>query len=179
MRAAIPYKPEVAIDIRALSKLFDIPQYILRIWQSQGFISRSVVSAAEWEMFNMIRCCIWDNRNVIRAMLRGLTAPERRRLIDACDKTAIERVTYEDFVRFKMGSTGIMGDGRPVTYERYMHYLSWRHPHLCHLLTKDIFIKQRKAALAKIAYARNTGTYDRLTRDMLCRKNNDAVEHKR
>ena len=172
MRAAIPYEPAVAGDIRALTQSFDIPLYIVRQWQLEGFLSRSVVTEAEWELLNLVRCCIWGNRNVIRAMLRKLPVSERRRLIDACEKTAIERIVYVDFLRFKLSGTGIMGDAWPVTFERYQKYLTWRHPNLYSLLTYNIFIKQRKAALAKIAYARKTGTLEQLARD-LCHRDKD------
>jgi hypothetical protein len=170
MRAPLPFNPNFASNIRALSKLFDIPQFILRMWQTLGFISRSAVTPAEWEALDFIRMAVWDNRSVLRAMLRGLPLAERRRINDTCVKTAIERIIYDDFLRFKLATPGgIMGDGRPVTYERYEHYLSWRHPNLFHLLTRKIFLRQRKAALARIDYARRTGSLDRLRHDMLRR----------
>ncbi len=114
----------------------------------------------------MIRSCVWDNRNVIRSMLRGLPQAERRRLIDTCEKTTIERIVYNDFLRFKLSGTGIMADCRPVTYQRYTEYLGWRHPYLYHLLTRKIFTTQRKSALAKIRYARLTGALNQLMNDL-------------
>lgn len=176
MRASVNYDVAVAGNIKVLSHIFGIPQYILHQWQLEGLISRSVISKTEWEALNLICRGVWDNRNVIRAMLRGLTVSERRRLIDVCDKTAIERIVYDDFLRFKLNGCGIMGDGRPVTYERYEQYLTWRHPGLCHMLNRQLFNKQRKAALAKIDYACRTGTIERLQRDMFCRKENSTVK---
>ena len=166
MRERIAYDLGAAGDVRALSILFGLPQYVLRRWQLEGFISRSILSAVDWAILNMIRSCIWDNRNVLRAMLRGMPMSERRRLVDTCEKTTIERIVYDDFLRFKISGTGIMGDGRSVTFKRYAEYLSWRHPNLNYLLTYQIFIRQRKAALAKINYARKIGTLDQLIQDM-------------
>lgn len=170
MRERILYNEDAAGSILAISKLFDIPQYVLRHWQLAGFISRSVITMAEWEALDLIRCCIWDNRNVIRAMLRNLPASERRRIVDTCQKTTLERIVYNDMLRFKLSGIGIMGNGRQVTYQRYESYLTWRHPNLYHLLTRKIFEKQRKAALAKISYARKTASIVQLRNDLLYRK---------
>jgi hypothetical protein len=169
VREPLPYNPEVSRDIKSLSKCFGIPQYILRQWQLEGIISRSAVSAAEWEFLDGIRSGVWQNRNVIRAILRALPISERRRIIETCEKSAIERIVYDDFLRFKLRGGGIMEDGRPVIFDRYEQYLSWRHPNLCELLTRSIFEKQRKAALAKISYARRTGTLNQLTHDLFKR----------
>jgi hypothetical protein len=102
-------------------------------------------------------------------MLKGLSGAERRRLADTADKTAIKRIVYSDFLRFKLRGGGIMEDGLPVTYDMYEQYISWRHPNLCKLLTRVIFEKQRKAALSRISYARRTGTLDQLTHDLFAR----------
>jgi hypothetical protein len=146
-----------------------MPQYILRMWQFEVYISRSVITPAEWETLDMIRRAIWDNRNVLRAMLKGLPAAECRRFADTADKTAIERIVYSDFLHFKLRGGGIMEDGRPVIYQRYEQFLSWRHPNLCKLLTRGVFETQRKSALSKISYARRTGTLDQLTHDLFTR----------
>lgn len=179
MRAPVPYSTAIAGDAKALAHTFGLPQYILRRWQLEGLISRSVITVTEWEALDLVRRGVWDNRAVLRAMLRGLPVDERRRIIDTCVKTAIERIVYNDFLRFKLSGTGIMGDGRPVTYGRYEQYLSWRHPGLCLLLSRQVFDRQRKAALAKIAYAKKTGTYKQLKQDMFCRKEDDAVKPKK
>lgn len=165
MRSRIEYVETIASDSRAVAKLFSIPQTVLAAWQLEGFIGRVTVTQEQWERLNMIRCVIWDNRKVIRAMLATLPRSERRRLIDSCEKTTIERIVYLDFLRVKLTGRGLMNDDRQITFCRYQKYLAWRHPHLCHLLTLKIFEKQRKSAEARIRYCRQHGTLDRLITD--------------
>lgn len=164
----IPYQSEVAEDIRKLSAIFGIPQRIIRQWQLEGYMSRGCISAEEWGWLALIQDAIWNSRAVIRAMLAGLPQAERRRLADDCEKRGVERIVYNDFLRFKLCGDGIMGDGRNVTYDRYRKYLQWRHPNLWHLLTRQIFDTQRKSALARIRYARQTGRIEQLMADMGC-----------
>lgn len=166
MRNRIEYVESIASDSRAVAKLFCIPQTVLAAWQLEGFISRVKVTPEHWERLNMVRCVIWDNRKVIRAMLATLPKSERRLLIDSCEKTTIERIVYLDFLRVKLTGRGLMNDDRQITFCRYQKYLAWRHPHLCHLLTLKIFGKQRKAAEARIRYCRQHGTLERLIADL-------------
>lgn len=166
MRAPIPFQPTAAGDIKPLSQLFGIPQRVIRIWQLEGYLSRTSITEEQWHLLNMIRAVVWDNRTVLRAMLADLPRAERRILADVAEKTGIERIVYIDMLRFKLRGSGIMGDGLPVTYERYRGYLRWRHPNLWHLLNRAIFVRQRKAALAKISYADKTGKQDQLIKDM-------------
>lgn len=162
----INYKPEISGDVRSLSELFGIPQRIIRIWQLEGYLSRTCLTEEQWHWLDFIRLAVWQNRAVLRAMLAGLPQAERRRLADDCQKLGITRIVYNDFLRFKLRGDGIMGDGRSVTYQRYLQYLHWRHPHLWHLLTRQIFDRERKSVLARIRYARQTGRLDQLIADM-------------
>lgn len=166
MRECITYDEVLAADSRAVAKLFGIPHTVLSAWQLEGFISRGVITTAQWQTLNMIRCMIWDNRRVIRAMLANLPKRERRRLVDACEKNTTERIVYTDFLRFKLVGKGLMNDGRLITFDHYQKYLSWRHPQLCHLLTRKIFDRQRKAAEARIRYCRQHGTLTQLIADL-------------
>ena len=160
------YQPDAASDVKALSKIFGIPQRIIRLWQLEGYLSRTCITEEQWRWLDLIRLAVWVNRAVIRAMLAGLPQAERRRLADDCAKLGIARIVYNDFLRFKLRGDGIMGDGRRVTYQRYQKYLQWRHPNLWQLLTRQIFDAQRKSALARIRYARQTGRLEQLKADM-------------
>jgi len=165
---ASAYQPEYASDVKTLSLIFGIPQRIIRLLQLEGYLSRTCITEEQWRWLDLIRLAIWSNRTVIRAMLAGLPRAERRRLADDCTKMGIERIVYNDFLRFKLRGDGIMGDGRNVTYDRYRQYLQWRHPNVWHLLTRQIFDTQRKSALARIRYARQTGRIEQLMADMGC-----------
>lgn len=166
MRDRVAYDQVTASNSRAVAKVFDIPHTVLQVWQREGFIDRVLVTPEQWEMLNMIRCVIWDNRRVIRAMLANLPKSVRRRLVDDCEKNTIERIVYHDFLRVKLTGRGLMNDGRLITYVHYQRYLSWRHPNLCHLLTRQIFERQRKAAEARIRYCRKMGTLGTLISDL-------------
>jgi hypothetical protein len=162
----LTYQPECASDVKSLSQVFGIPQRIIRLWQREGYLSRECITADQWGWLELVKDALWSNRTVIRAMLAGLPQAERRRLADDCTKKGVERVVYNDFLRFKLRGDGIMGDGRNITYDRYRKYLQWRHPNLWHLLTRQIFDAQRKSALARIRYARQTGRLEQLMADM-------------
>ena len=175
MRERIAYDEKLAADSRAVAKLFGIPITVLTAWQLEGYISRRVITPQQWGMLNMIRCVIWDNRRVIRAMLANLTKAERRRLIDGCEKTTIERIVYTDFLRTKLTGRGLMDDDRLITFVHYQRYLVWRHPQLHHLLTRKIFERQRKSAEARIRYCRHRGTLSQLIVDLGLKINDDGT----
>ncbi len=166
MKEHIVYNSKLASDGRAAAKLFGIPYTVLSSWQLEGYIGRSVITPEQWQLLNMIRCHIWENRRAIRAMLANLPKRERRRLVDDCEKTAIERIVYTDFLRFRLTGKGIMNDNRLITFNRYQDYLTWRHPNLYHLLTRGIYDKQIKSAEARIRYCRQRGLLNRLIADL-------------
>jgi hypothetical protein len=160
------YNHEIASDIKAISRMFGIPQRIIKQWQLEGYLSRTYITDEQWRWLELVQLAIWKNRAVIRAILSGLPRSERRRLADDCEKKGIERIVYNDFLRMKLRGDGIMGDGRNITFHRYQHYLHWRHPNLWQLLTRQIFDTQRKSALARIRYARQTGRIEQLMADL-------------
>jgi len=166
VRECFGYDAALAVDSRAVAKVFGVPHTVLAVWQQEGFVDCEVVTPEQWATLNMIRCAVWDNRRVIRAMLANLPKRERRRLLDDCDKPAIARIVYYDFLRAKLTGKGLMSDGRLITYEHYGKYLSWRHPQLQHLLTRKIFEQQRKSAENRIRYCRKHGTLPRLIADL-------------
>ena len=170
MRAQIEFRADLSTDSRIVAKLFGIPHTVLSAWQLEGYIDRASITQHQWNFLNMIRCCIWDNRRVIRAMLAGLPKSERRRLVDSCEKTTIERIVYLDFLRLKLVGRGIMNDGRLITFTHYQRYLTWRHPNLHHLLTRRVFDKQRKAAEARIRYVKHHGSLDQFISDLGLRR---------
>jgi hypothetical protein len=136
---------------------------MLRHWQILGLLDRITISATQWQILEFIEVGIWRSAMVARAMLSELPKSERSRLARGCEKTAIERAVFFDLMRCKLRGCGLPGsDKTNITYDDYSKFLKWRRPSLSSKLTRDIFVAQRKSALAAISYANRTGTLAQL-----------------
>lgn len=165
MRQAITYDSGLAGNIRSVARLFRIPLRILMDWQQDGLLSQEI-TPEQWFFVDLVRRAVWENRKVLRAMLANLPRSERRALLDGCEKSAIERIVYLDFLRVKLTGRGFRNDGRLITFERYKKYLHHRHPKMLWMLTRQVFDRQRKAAEARIRYCRQRGTLSQLISDL-------------
>jgi hypothetical protein len=161
------YDPLLASSVKALSAKFSIPQYVLRHWQIQGYIDRCQITPEEWQILSFVQRAVWPSILVARALLATLPKKARGKLVRGCEKTAVERAVFFDLLRAKLLGQGLPGSGKArITYSEYAEYLSWRRPSLRQKLTRQIFVNQRKAALATIAYAQKRGQVSRLVEEL-------------
>lgn len=157
------YNLLLARSIKALSAKFNIPQYV----QIHGYIGRCEITPEEWQILSFVQRAVWSSTLVTRALLANLPIMARGKLVRGCEKTAVERAAFFDLLRAKLLGQGLPGSGKArITYSEYAEYLSWRRPSLRQKLTRQIFVKQRKARLTTIAYARKRGQMSRLAEEL-------------